>query len=312
MFNPGYNSADEFSAGLKPAHDCVSSENTIEAVLQDVQDTVPPRANGHSAQAAPEFVGMARLPYAADRLGLDEFAAATGRPDPGVYEAARRFESRAVYRFVKRTGDVVFSLAVIVSFSWLYLLVAILIKLDDPRGPVFFTQEREGRMSIDGRHSRFTMYKFRTMCVDAEERLVELQSRNEKNGPVFKIKNDPRIMRVGKWLRKLSLDELPQFFNVLLGDIPLRILKTRPEFSEESMGAFALPAKSSTNKEEVFSQVASCFASGLRMRRILGLNCNCIGGMETQFLARPVFGVSPVHSGAQFQKSNNGLAKAAW
>lgn len=174
---------------------------------------------------------MARLPYAADQLGLDEFAAATGQPDPGVYEAARRFESRTVYRFVKRTGDVVFSLAMIVFFSWLYLLVAILIKLDDPRGPVFFAQEREGRMSIDGRHSRFTMYKFRTMCVDAEERLVELQSRNEKNGPVFKIKDDPRVTRVGKWLRKLSLDELPQFFNVLLGDIS--IVGPRPALPKE-------------------------------------------------------------------------------
>ena len=101
---------------------------------------------------------------------------------------------------------------------------------------------------------------------------------------------DPRIMRVGKWLRKLSLDELPQFFNVLMGDIPLRILKTRPEFSEESMGAFALPAKSSTNKKEAFSQVASCFASGLRTRRISDCNSNFIGGMETQFFAKPVFG----------------------
>lgn len=96
------------------------------------------------------------------------------------------------------------------------------------------------------------------------------------------------------------------------GDIPLRILKTRPEFSEKSMGAFALPAKSSTNEEKAFSQVVSCFASDLRMRRISEFDCNCIGGMETQFLAKPVFGVSPVHSGALFQKSINGLAKAAW
>lgn len=94
--------------------------------------------------------------------------------------------------------------------------------------------------------------------------------------------------------------------------IPLRILKTRPKFSEESMGAFALPAKSSTNKGKVFSQVVSCFVSGLRMRRISEFDCNCIGDMETQFLAKPVFGVSPVHSGALFQKSINGLAKAAW
>lgn len=79
------------------------------------------------------------------------------------------------------------------------------------------------------------------------------------------------------------------FVNVFLGEIPLRILKTRPEFSDESMGAFALPAKSSTNERKVFSQVASCFASGLRMRRILGLNCKRVGSMGGQFLAKPVF-----------------------
>ena len=104
-----------------------------------------------------------------------------------------------------------------------------------------------------------------------------------------KVDDDPRITRVGRFLRHTSLDELPQFINVLIGDIPLRILKTRPEFSEESMGAFALPAKSSTNKEEVFSQVVSCFASGLRMRRISGFNCKRVGSMGGQFLAKPVF-----------------------
>lgn len=216
-------------------------------------------------------------------------------------------EDRVAYRFVKRVFDIVFSAAVLVAFCWLFAIIAILIKVDDPKGPVFFSQERVGK---DGR--TFRMLKFRSMCVDAEDRLAELRELNEKTGPVFKIAEDPRITRVGKWLRKLSLDELPQFVNVLRSDIPLRILKTRPEFSEESMGAFALPAKSSTNKGKAFSQVASCLASGLRMRRISGFNCNCIGGMETQFLAKPVFGVSPVHSGALLQKSNNGLAKAAW
>ena len=163
--------------------------------------------------------------------------------------------------------------------------MAIAIKIDDPKGPVFFKQKRVGK---DGKE--FNMYKFRSMCVDAEDRLAELRELNEKSGPVFKIAADPRITRVGKWLRKLSLDEFPRFINVLRSDIPLRILKTRPEFSEKSMGAFALPAKSSTNKEKAFSQVVSCFASDLRMRRISGFNCNCISGMETQFLAKPVFG----------------------
>lgn len=90
-------------------------------------------------------------------------------------------------------------------------------------------------------------------------------------------------------IRKLSLDELPQLINVLRSDIPLRILKTRPEFSGESMGAFALPAKSSTNKEKAFSQVVSCFANGLRMRRIPEFNCKRFSSTEGQFLAKLVF-----------------------
>ena len=206
--------------------------------------------------------------------------------DPEVSEAVRRLQkSRLGYRFTKRAFDIVFSAFVLVSFSWLFVIVAIAIKIDDPKGPVFFKQKRVGK---DGKE--FNMYKFRSMCVDAEDRLAELRELNEKSGPVFKIAADPRITRVGKWLRKLSLDEFPQFINVLRSDIPLRILKTRPEFSEKSMGAFALPAKSSTNKEKAFSQVVSCFTSDLRMRRISGFNCNCISGMETQFLAKPVFG----------------------
>ena len=205
--------------------------------------------------------------------------------DPEVSEAVRHLQkSRLGYRFTKRAFDIVFSAFVLVSFSWLFVIVAIAIKIEDPKGPVFFKQKRVGK---DGKE--FNMYKFRSMCVDAEDRLAELRELNEKSGPVFKIAADPRIARVGKWLRKLSLDEFPQFINVLRSDIPLRILKTRPEFSEESMGAFALPAKSSTNKGKAFSQVASCLASGLRMRRISGFNCKRVGSMGGQFLAIPVF-----------------------
>ena len=147
-------------------------------------------------------------------------------------------EDRPAYRFVKRTFDIVFSMVVLVVFCWLFAIIAILVKVDDPKGPVFFSQERVGK---DGR--AFRMLKFRSMCVDAEDRLAELREFNEKTGPVFKIAEDPRITRVGKWLRKLSLDELPQFINVLRSDIPSRILKTRQGFSLKKPGAFALPAK---------------------------------------------------------------------
>ena len=216
-------------------------------------------------------------------------------------------DDRIAYRFVKRVFDFAFSAAVLVLLSWLFVIIAILVKVDDPKGPVFFKQTRVGK---NGRE--FEMLKFRSMCVDAEEKLADLKELNEKTGPVFKIAEDPRITRVGKWLRKLSLDELPQFINVLRSDIPLRILKTRPEFSEKSMGAFALPAKSSTNRGKAFSQVASCFASGLWTCRISEFNCNRISGMETKFFAKPVFGIPPVHTGALFQKSNSRLAEAEW
>ena len=135
-------------------------------------------------------------------------------------------ERRWAYRFIKRAFDVVFSAAVLVCFCWLYAIIAILVKADDPKGPVIFSQDRVGR---DGR--TFKMHKFRSMCVDAEERLEELQCLNEKTGPVFKIAEDPRITRVGKWLRKLSLDELPQFINVLRSD--MSVVGPRPALPNE-------------------------------------------------------------------------------
>ena len=135
-------------------------------------------------------------------------------------------DDRIAYRFVKRVFDIVFSAAVLVVFCWLFAVIAILIKVDDPKGPVFFSQERVGK---DGR--TFRMLKFRSMCVDAEDKLAELRELNEKTGPVFKIAEDPRITRVGKWLRKLSLDELPQFINVLRAD--MSIVGPRPALSAE-------------------------------------------------------------------------------
>lgn len=136
-------------------------------------------------------------------------------------EPLHGIENRYAYRFIKRTFDIVFSAAVIVLFSWLFLLVAIIVKVDEPHAPILFKQRR---VTKDGRE--FVMYKFRSMCAGAEEQCAALQELNEKDGPVFKIVNDPRITRVGKWLRKLSLDELPQFFNVIAGD--MSVIGPRP------------------------------------------------------------------------------------
>jgi exopolysaccharide biosynthesis polyprenyl glycosylphosphotransferase len=116
---------------------------------------------------------------------------------------------------IKRMIDIVVAVSLLLILSPLLLLVALAIKLDS-RGSAFFIQ---GRVGFNKR--RFQMIKFRTMCVDAEARMQEVEHLNEKTGPIFKISNDPRITRVGKWLRKTSIDELPQLINVLLGDMSI-------------------------------------------------------------------------------------------
>jgi len=129
-------------------------------------------------------------------------------------------------KFAKRVIDIFGSLVGIILFSPIMLLAAIAIKLDS-KGPVLFKQQRAG---LNGRP--FKMYKFRSMCVDAEELKEKLREQNEvKDGMMFKIKDDPRITRVGKFIRKTSIDELPQFFNVLLGSMSL--VGTRPPTMDE-------------------------------------------------------------------------------
>lgn len=126
---------------------------------------------------------------------------------------------------IKSIFDKVFSFLVLLCLSPILLIIAIVIKCDS-KGPVFFKQIRSG---LRGRE--FYVYKFRSMCDNAESMLDELQEANEQDGPVFKIKNDKRITRVGKFLRKTSLDELPQFINVLKGD--MSVVGPRPPLPSE-------------------------------------------------------------------------------
>jgi exopolysaccharide biosynthesis polyprenyl glycosylphosphotransferase len=127
--------------------------------------------------------------------------------------------------FYKRVLDFVGGLVGMILLGIMAPLVALAIKLDSP-GPILFKQRRVGQ------HGRvFWLYKFRTMHVDAEHRKKELMSRNEMNGHMFKIKNDPRVTRVGRVLRKYSLDEFPQFINVMKGEISL--VGTRPPTLDE-------------------------------------------------------------------------------
>lgn len=117
--------------------------------------------------------------------------------------------------FIKRLFDFVVALVLIILFSPILLITALAIKLTSP-GPIFFVQRRLG---LNKR--RFGVYKFRTMVPDAENKQNELEALNEMGGAAFKIKNDPRIIPIGKFLRKASIDELPQLFNVLKGDMSL-------------------------------------------------------------------------------------------
>lgn len=126
---------------------------------------------------------------------------------------------------IKRTIDIIVSSILLVLLSPVFLFFALLIKLDS-KGPVFFAQERVGK-----NQRRFKMLKFRSMVVNAEEKRAELEQLNEADGPVFKIRRDPRITRVGRFIRKYSVDELPQLINVLKGEMSL--VGPRPPLASE-------------------------------------------------------------------------------
>lgn len=138
----------------------------------------------------------------------------------------QELKSHRNYWIVRRGQDIFFSSLAIVVLSPILVLTALAVFLDDPHGSPIFKQLRCGR---DGKS--FMMYKFRSMYVDAEERLNELLKDNEMDGPAFKIKDDPRITHVGHFIRKTSIDELPQLFNILKGD--MSIVGPRPALPRE-------------------------------------------------------------------------------
>jgi len=133
--------------------------------------------------------------------------------------------SNSLSLILKTMGDIYFSILAIILLIPIFLTLSLIIRIGS-KGPVMFKQERIG---LRGR--KFKLYKFRTMVIDAEEQLKKLQARNEADGPVFKIKDDPRITRVGRFLRKTGLDELPQLFNVVRGEMSL--IGPRPPLEEE-------------------------------------------------------------------------------
>lgn len=131
----------------------------------------------------------------------------------------------SLYEVVKRLIDVVCSFLGVLLLSPLFIIIAIIIKTTS-KGPVFFSQKRVGKNGKE-----FDMYKFRSMVVNAEELKEKLEAQNEMSGPMFKIKDDPRVTKIGKFIRKTSIDELPQLWNVLKGDMSL--VGPRPSLPKE-------------------------------------------------------------------------------
>ena len=135
--------------------------------------------------------------------------------------------AKPVYRLVKRTADIVFSLVGMMILSPLFAVIAAAVAMEG-EGGVIFRQERAG-----WKNQPFTIYKFRTMVKDAAGLRAEMEKYNELDGPAFKMKHDPRVTKVGRFLRKTSLDELPQLFNVLRGDMSLVGPRPLPTYESE-------------------------------------------------------------------------------
>lgn len=179
---------------------------------------------------------------------------------------ARQFEgehlegiqNRPVYCFAKRSFDIMFSLLMLVAFCWLFAIIAILVKLGDPKGLVFFKQDRVGKA---GRI--FKMHMFRSMVVDAEECLGELKALNENTGPVFKMREDPRVTRTGRWLRKLSL------VSVIIGTLG----------DGGSAKSLSHSAKSSLELQLCESSPGLCFANDLHNKPCKFMSSGISGGV---------------------------------
>ncbi|AYV68276.1 sugar transferase [Niallia circulans] len=135
-------------------------------------------------------------------------------------------KEQKAYLLFKRVFDILCAIIGLLILSVLFFIIGLLIKLEDKQGSVFFKQTRIGK---DGKP--FEMYKFRSMVSNAEDLKASLMDKNEATGPVFKIKDDPRVTRIGKFIRKTSIDELPQLINVLKGEMSL--VGPRPSLPQE-------------------------------------------------------------------------------
>ena len=168
-------------------------------------------------------VGAALIAQAMDRRG-----------GAGRYKAMQSImdwdRSRLAYRAVKRAFDIVFSGVVLIVIAIPSLVLAAAIRMESEGSP-FYSQIRVGQTRRDGSLSTFRMWKFRSMYKDADERLAELKEQNEIAGAMFKMREDPRVTKIGKFIRKHSIDEFPQFINVFLGQ--MSVVGPRPPLPNE-------------------------------------------------------------------------------
>lgn len=205
-------------------------DNVIEVVRRSAVDVVflhcPQTADAELEFLVQSFLAMGVICHnCAERFSIDTPCSSVGKfaGFPVTTYAVNVIDYRRM--MIKRIMDIIGGTVGLIFTMLIFPFVALAIKLDS-RGPVIFTQVRIGK---NGR--RFKMYKFRSMTTDAEERKKELLEQNEVQGPMFKMNKDPRTTRVGKFIRKTSIDELPQFWNVVRGDMSL--VGTRPPTTEE-------------------------------------------------------------------------------
>ncbi|MUL63762.1 UDP-phosphate galactose phosphotransferase [Mycobacterium sp. CBMA 234] len=208
-----------------------TDEAILNAVSRTGVDTVALAATHHLRPT-----DIRRLMWELDELGVDLMVAPgliditnqrlTSRPVAGmaIFEIAKPQYSRA-NSLIKRTFDLVFTVVALAAIAPVMLIAALAVKITSP-GPIFYKSERIG---IDGKP--FRMIKFRSMYADADARQADLVDANGGNAVFFKIKDDPRVTKVGKIIRKFSIDELPQFFNVLIGD--MSVVGPRPQVRRE-------------------------------------------------------------------------------
>ncbi len=227
------------SHDLVPDMDCCSGRLPCLGVARDVNsivaaqgiDTVIITASSFSQQALAGILGDLRGLSVSIHLSTGLSEVLTSRMLVREFAGVPLITVRSVtfspaQRRTKRAFDLVVAGAALLIGLPVWLLLVAAIKLDS-RGPVLYTQQRVGK---DGQ--LFGMYKFRSMCVDADARLEELRAANEATGPLFKIKDDPRVTRVGKWMRKFSIDEFPQLINVMNGEMSL--VGPRPPLPNET------------------------------------------------------------------------------